>query len=373
MSNSKRTIYKPKKGRNVSQKKLYKLPSKHHGQRGGGFFDSLTSMLKGGEVPGAPAVDGDGNIVDVEDDKKEETPATEEEQTETPEEEKESEESTETPSDDGEEKESEESTETPSDDGEEKEGDENKSILKGVGETMGRSLSDAASEVQGYMTQSAAENDSADADYSDDDSVMESSNVNIQVPCDELLAENKQLREKIDQLQEEIKELLKNQLTKLESNGSDFSQNSTNEITPNMGDNSDTYDMSPMAPEKEEGFGEASDEGFGEAPTNTGVEGEGFSGASEEGFGEAPTNTGVEGEGFSGASEEGGDEDFSEAPTNTGVEGEDFDEASESMEPMAPEKEDSTKVEENVGGTKRHRKKNRKTKRKRNKHVSFHK
>jgi hypothetical protein len=156
---------------------------------------------------------------------------------------------------------------------------------------------------------------------------MESSNVNIQVPCDELLAENKQLREKIDQLQEEIKELLKNQLTKLESNGSDFSQNSTNEITPNMGDNSDTYDMSPMAPEQ--GLGNE----FGEA------------------------------------SEEGGDEDFSGAPTNTGVDGE----ASESMEPMAPKKEESTNVEENVGGTKRHRKKHRKTKRKRNKHASFHK
>lgn len=356
MSNSKRTIYKPKKGRNVSQKKLYKLPSKHHGQKGGGFFDSLTSMLKGGEVPGAPAVDGDGNIVDVEDDKKEETPATEEEQTETPTndgEEKESEESTETPDNEGEEKESEESP----DDGE-KEGEENKGILKGVGETMGRSLSDAASEVQGYMTQPAAENDSgADADYSDDDSVMESSNVNIQVPCDELLAENKQLREKIDQLQEEIKELLKNQLTKLESNGSDFSQNSTNEITPNMGENSDTYDMSPMAPEKEE------TEGFGESSEEDG----------DEDFSGAPTNTGIEGENFSAPSEEGGDEDFSEAPTNTGVEEEGFGEASESMEPMAPEKEDSTKVEENVGGTKRHRKKNRKTKRKRNKHVSFHK
>jgi len=354
MSNSKRTIYKPKKGRNVSQKKLYKLPSKHHTQRGGGFFDSLTSMLKGGEVPGAPAVDGDGNIVDVDDDKKEETPAIEEEQTETPAndgEEKESEESTETPDNEGEEKESEESP----DDGE-KEGKEDKGILKGVGETMGRSLSDAASEVQGYMTQPAAENDSsADADYSDNDSVMESSNVNIQVPCDELLAENKQLREKIDQLQEEIKELLKNQLTKLESNGSDSSQNSANEITPNMGDNSDTYDMSPMAPEKEEAddFGKEGDEDFSGAPTNTDVDGEGF--------GEA--------------SEEGGDEDFSEAPTNTGVDGEadGFSEASESMEPMAPEKEDSTNVEENVGGTKRHRKKNRKTKRKRNKHVSFHK
>ena len=361
MPNSKRTIYKPKKGRNVSQKKLYRLPSKYHGQRGGGFFDSLTSMLKGGEVPGAPAVDGDGNIVDVEDDKKEETPATEEEQTETPATE---EEQTETPANDGEEKESEESTETPTDDGEEKgseespddgekEGEENKGILKGVGETMGRSLSDAASEVQGYMTQPAAENDSgADADYSDNDSVMESSNVNIQVPCDELLAENKQLREKIDQLQEEIKELLKNQLTKLESKGSDFSQNSTNEITPNMGENSDTYDISPMAPEKEEaeGFGESSEEG------------------GDEDFSEAPTNTDVEAEGFSGASEEGGDEDFSEAPTNTGVDGE----ADGFGEPMAPEKE-STNVEENVGGTKRHRNKHRKTKRKRNKHVSFHK
>lgn len=350
MPNSKRTIYKPKKGRNVSQKKLYRLPSKYHGQRGGGFFDSLTSMLKGGEVPGAPAVDGDGNIVDVEDDKKEETPATEEEQTETPaddDEEKESEESTETPTDDGEEKGSEESP----DDGE-KEGEENKGILKGVSETMGRSLSDAASEVQGYMTQPAAENDSG-ADYSDDDSVMESSNVNIQVPCDELLAENKQLREKIDQLQEEIKELLKNQLTKLESKGSDFSQNSTNEITPNMGENSDTYDMSPMAPENKEtdDFGEASEED------------------GDEDFSGVPTNTGIEGEDFSAPSEEGGDEDFSGAPTNTGVDGE----ADGFGEPMAPEKEDSTNIEENVGGTKRHRKKNRKTKRKRNKHVSFHK
>ena len=349
MPNSKRTIYKPKKGRNVSQKKLYKLPSKQHGQRGGGFFDSLTSMLKGGEVPGAPAVDGDGNIVDVEDDKKEE----EGEETSAPEEENESKESTETPDEDGEEKESAESTETTINDGE-KEGEENKGILKGVGETMGRSLSDAASEVQGYMTQPASENDSDDADYSDNDSVMESSNVNIQVPCDELLAENKQLREKIDQLQEEIKELLKNQLTKLESNGSDFSQNSTNEITPNMGDNSDTYDMSPIAPEQGpgNGFGEASEEEGGD---------EDFSGA--------PTNTGVDREGFVEASEEGGDEDFSGAPTNTSVDVE----ASESMEPMAPKKEESTNVEENVGGTKRHRKKHRKTKRKRNKHVSFHK
>jgi hypothetical protein len=241
-------------------------------------------------------------------------------------------------------------------------------------------LSDAASEVQGYMTQSAAENDSADADYSDDDSVMESSNVNIQVPCDELLAENKQLREKIDQLQEEIKELLKNQLTKLESNGSDFSQNSTNEITPNMVDNSDTYDMSPIAPEQGpgNGFGEASeeeggDEDFSGAPTNTSVEGDGFGEASEEGgdedFSGAPTNTSVDREGFVEASEEGGDEDFSGAPTNTSVDVE----ASESMEPMAPKKEESTNVEENVGGTKRHRKKHRKTKRKRNKHASFHK
>ena len=199
MPNSKRTIYKPKKGRNISQKKLYKLPSKRHGQKGGGFFDSLTSMLKGGEVPGSPKVDGDGNIVDVE----EETPATEEEQTETP-------------SDDGEEKESEESTETPvveEDKTEEKNDDETetpvveeeqkKGILKGLGETMGRSLSDATSEVQGYMTQPASENessadvDNADVDSdNDDNSLMESSNVNIQVPCDELLAENKQLREK---------------------------------------------------------------------------------------------------------------------------------------------------------------------------------
>ena len=69
MPNSKRTIYKPKKGRNVSQKKLYRLPSKHHVQKGGDLFGSIASIFKGGEVPGAPAVDGDGNIVDVEDDK----------------------------------------------------------------------------------------------------------------------------------------------------------------------------------------------------------------------------------------------------------------------------------------------------------------
>ena len=272
MPNSKRTIYKPKKGRNVSQKKLYKLPSKHHGQKGGGFLDSLTSMLKGGEVPGSPKVDGDGNIVDIEND----TSEKKEEETETP---VDSKEETETPigNDDDNKEKTEESTDN-SDDGDEKEGEEKKGILKGLGETMGRSLSDATSEVQGYMTQPASENessadvDSADVDSADDDnSLMESSNVNIQVPCDELLAENKQLREKIDQLQEEIKELLKNQLTKLESNGSDFSQNSTNEITPNMGENSDTYDISPMAPGPNEDFSGASEEGpneFSETPEN---------------------------------------------------------------------------------------------------------
>ena len=315
MPNSKRTIYKPKKGRNVSQKKLYKLPSKHHGQKGGGFLDSLTSMLKGGEVPGSPKVDGDGNIVDIEND----TSEKKEEETETP---VESKEETETPigNDDDNKEKTEESTDN-SDDGDEKEGEEKKGILKGLGETMGRSLSDATSEVQGYMTQPAPENessadvDSADVDSdNDDNSLMESSNVNIQVPCDELLAENKQLREKIDQLQEEIKELLKNQLNKLESNGSDFSQNSTNEITPNMGENSDTYDISPMAPGPNEDF----------------------SGASEEG----PN------ENFSGASETEETNEFSETPENN---------------------------ESNTGGTKKHRKKNRKTKRKRNKHVSFRK
>ena len=326
MPNSKRTIYKPKKGRNVSQKKLYKLPSKHHGQKGGGFLDSLTSMLKGGEVPGSPKVDGDGNIVDIEND----TSEKKEEETETP---VESKEETETPigNDDDNKEKTEESTDN-SDDGDEKEGEEKKGILKGLGETMGRSLSDATSEVQGYMTQPAPENessadvDSADVDSdNDDNSLMESSNVNIQVPCDELLAENKQLREKIDQLQEEIKELLKNQLNKLESNGSDFSQNSTNEITPNMGENSDTYDISPMAPGPNEDFSGASEEGLNED----------FSGASEEGPNED----------FSGASEEGPNE-FSETPENN---------------------------ESNTGGTKKHRKKNRKTKRKRNKHVSFRK
>ncbi len=43
MGNSKKTsIYKPKKGRRVSQKNLYKMP-----QKGGGFIDSVTSMFGG--------------------------------------------------------------------------------------------------------------------------------------------------------------------------------------------------------------------------------------------------------------------------------------------------------------------------------------
>ena len=72
MGNSKKTsIYKPKKGRRVSQKNLYKMP-----QKGGGFIDSVTSMFGGDpeneEVEGEAKVEneeGEGEKDEVEGEK----------------------------------------------------------------------------------------------------------------------------------------------------------------------------------------------------------------------------------------------------------------------------------------------------------------
>ena len=43
----KRTIYKPKKGKRISQKKLYKLPKQH----GGGLMDDVKNFFTGGQDP----------------------------------------------------------------------------------------------------------------------------------------------------------------------------------------------------------------------------------------------------------------------------------------------------------------------------------
>lgn len=304
MSNSKRSIYKPKKGRNVSQKKLYKLPSKKQGQKGGGFVDSLQQFFKGGEVPGSPEGDGEGNVQNVENDNRE---SNEMDVDSTPEDSKQK---VKTTQDIQEESDMnvDSSEEKPTEDEE----SDKKGFLQGVGETMNKSLQNTTSEIQDYITK-PNEFESSESTASESTTPVSSDQATVQISCNDILEENKRLREKIDELQEEIKELLKKEVNKLEGDESvvsnDFSQDST-------------------------GFGEPSEVDQTSMDSQT-------------------------------------PDDNSEMEISPIEQDGSPNEMSISMDPETPDDVDKTSIEsksegvqDNIGGTKKYRKKHRKTKRK---------
>lgn len=321
MSNSKRSIYKPKKGRNVSQKKLYKLPSKKQGQKGGGFVDSLQQFFKGGEVPGSPEGDGEGNVQNVENDNRE---SNEMDVDSTPED---SEQKVKTTQDIQEESDMnvDSSEEKPTEDEE----SDKKGFLQGVGETMNKSLQNTTSEIQDYITK-PNEFESSESTASESTTPVSSDQATVQISCNDILEENKRLREKIDELQEEIKELLKKEVNKLEGDESvvsnDFSQDST-------------------------GFGESSSE-----------ESTGFGQPSLENEVTDMDQTSMDSQ---------TPDDNSEMEISPIEQDGSPNEMSISMDPQTPDDLDKTSIEsksegvqDNIGGTKKYRKKHRKTKRK---------
>lgn len=230
MSNSKKSIYKPKKGRNVSHKKLYKLPSKHRGQKGGGIMDSIGAFFKGGEIPGGetnpePKMDGEGNVenMDVEtppalDNEVNSVQESKEEPIEIDSAEESKEEDSEEKSKEEEPMEIDSAEESKEADSEEKSGvlQSVGSTISNVGATMGRSLKDTAGEVQSYMTEPSSEESTPS-----ETPVVENDMATVQLSCNEVLEENRRLREKNEELQEEIKNLLKKQINQLEGNESE--------------------------------------------------------------------------------------------------------------------------------------------------------
>jgi len=330
MSNRNKSIYKHKNGRNISHKKLYKLPSKHSGQKGGGIMDSIGSFFKGGEIPGSPAVDGDGNVVDVENDTNDKTSDNNEVVDKVSDEEvvdKVADEEDEVVDNDENEvvdnDENENDNKTPNE-------EESTGVIQGIRDTVGQSLSATASEVKDYMTQPKNEEELSElGDDSDNGSLMEPSSTNIQVPCDELLEENKKLREKIDELQEEIKAILKKDINRLESREPSFSQDSSN-ISPIETNSSSENYMSMDSPD-----------GMSQTSSNDNMD-----------ISPDPLDkTSVEST---------SPMEISPLLSNTESNGSFGNQTSMDVSP-----------DENVGGTKRRKKKNRKTKRKRNKRVSF--
>jgi len=276
MPNSKKSIYNPTKGRNVSQKKLYKLPNHMNGQKGGGIMDSISSFLKGGEIPGEPAVDGEGNIESIDNDerkdsfetsdsKEEETPKEEEtsKEEETPKEEETSKEEVisnsmevETPMEEVISNSME--VETPkeeviSNSMEVETPKEEKGLFEGIGETVSKSLSDTTSEIKDYVTQPTTEESS---NFDDDSVGMESESLTtLQIPSEDVLVENKELRnkvnelqDKIDQLQEEIKELLKSQLVVNNNSSSSGTMTPYNENTTFESPEHRENNMLPFSP-----------------------------------------------------------------------------------------------------------------------------
>ena len=350
MPEKKKSIYTPKKGRNISQKRLYKLPPKGHGQKGGGIMSAIGSFFKGGEIPGSPEVDGDGNVVDIENDTNDESQMSTLTSDKTPDE---------------------TSDKTP----DEKKPD---GLLQGIGKTVGQSIRATTGEINDYMSQS-----STSVDDSDNESLMESSSVNIQVPCDELLAENKLLHEKVDQLQEEIKELLKKEVNRLESgqlldsedgsfSPSPIQQNSLSENNMEMDSpgefsqpdpNVVTMEQSPesssemnISPESQDQSMETGSPGeFSQSDPNVVTTEQSPESSSEMDISQDQSSM-----------ETGSQEEFGQS--NPNVVTMDNSPGSSSGMDISP---DQSQMDENLGGTKRRRKKNRKTKRKRNKHVSF--
>ena len=347
MSNPNNSIYKSTGGKNVSRKKLYKLPRKHHGQKGGGFMANISKLFQGGEIPGSPQVDGDGNVVDIENDTNDEsqmsTLTPDETTVKTPDET-----TVKTPDETPDET----TVKTPDETTDETpvktpDGKESNGLFQGFKNTVSESLSNTGEELNKYMSQS-----STPVDDSDNESLMEPSSTNIQVPCDELLEENKKLREKINELQEEIKEILKKNINRLESREPSFSQDSSNISPIETNSSSENY----MSMDSPEGMSETS------SNDNMDISPDPLDKTSVEST--SPENSQME------ISPEGMSET---SPNAMDISSGSLNEESNGSFGNEPFNQTSMDVstDENVGGTKRRKKKNRKTKRKRNKRVSF--
>jgi len=219
MGNSKRssTIYKPKKGRRVTAKKLYKIP-----QRGGGFLETFL----GGE-PDLP---------------ESEKPTGEEKEEETGEEEKEEE----TGEDEKEEETGEEETgeeETGEDEKEEESSDPTEETIeteedKGLFATAVESAKNTASELQSAFTKPIDEDTSADAEdmsISEMDQTPVAAENETQETLEGLRMKNTELLEKVNILHETIEKLQEEKIASLQGS-TPLEQNS----------NEDEYGTTPI-------------------------------------------------------------------------------------------------------------------------------
>ena len=209
MGNSKKTsIYKPKKGRRVSQKNLYKMP-----QKGGGFIDSVTSMFGGDpeneEGEGEAKVEneeGEGEVeneeVEVE---KEEAKVEVEKEEAKVEDEKEGEVE------------------------DEKEGEGDKGMLS----TVITSAKGTVDELQSAFTKPISESqDAEDNTLESFESTPEASATNKIETIESLQQENKKLLQKMNELHEKIEELQDAKISDLQ--GPDILSN-TPGTTPDFG------------------------------------------------------------------------------------------------------------------------------------------
>ena len=242
----KRTIYKPKKGKRISQKKLYKLPKQH----GGDFMTDVKNFFTGGQDPtdGTPT---DGTPLDKDDSTKDDSAMdVEENTTEDPannsamDEEKTTEDAVDDSAMD-----EEKTTEDADDSKKEVDSEENSSNLATKASEVGTLIGDSAKSVFNEGV-SAVTQPSDEADESEPFAGVKQSDDDVE-KSDDVDA----LKEKIETLEQENSELKSKLIDKLEQENETLKQG-TQQPEKSFGE------------QPESSFGEQPDSSFGQEPSD---------------------------------------------------------------------------------------------------------
>ena len=250
----KRTIYKPKKGKRISQKKLYKLPKQH----GGDFMTDVKNFFTGGQDPtdGTP-LDKDDSTMDDSAMEVEENTTEDAANNSAMDEEKTTEDAVDDSAMD-----EEKTTEDADDSKMEVDSEENSSNLATKASEVGTLIGDSAKTVfkEGVsaITQPSDEADESEpfAGQSDDD--VEKSDDDVE-KSDDVDA----LKKKIETLEQENSELKSKLIDKLEQENETLKQG-TQQPENSFGEQPE----SSFGEQTESSFGEQPDNSFGQEPSD---------------------------------------------------------------------------------------------------------